>query len=193
MPRRISDYPDAFAGWNLISSFGSIISVVATFLFLQLVYLQLVEGKATTRYPWLTPQFYSDTLQTLLNRSYNSLEWALTSPPKPHAFVSLPLQSDFDSELFTMVLGWAKLEGEYDKIFGLITQGIHHINEGLTVPAESLEALNVFKNTSSFVDNGGSLFDQFHQYGDSVHVKMTDSKIGHELGIRALRIKYNQI
>ena len=93
MPRRISDYPDAFAGWNLISSFGSIISVVATWLFLHIVYVQLVEGKATSRYPWLTPQFYSDTLQTLLNRSYNSLEWALTSPPKPHAFVSLPLQS----------------------------------------------------------------------------------------------------
>jgi hypothetical protein len=93
MPRRISDYPDAFAGWNLISSFGSIISVVATWLFLHIVYLQLIEGKATSRYPWLTPQFYSDTLQTLLNRSYNSLEWALTSPPKPHAFVSLPLQS----------------------------------------------------------------------------------------------------
>lgn len=95
MPRRISDYPDAFAGWNLISSFGSIISVVATWLFLYIVYVQLVEGKATSRYPWLTPQFYSDTLQTLLNRSYNSLEWALSSPPKPHAFVSLPLQSTF--------------------------------------------------------------------------------------------------
>ena len=93
MPRRISDYPDAFAGWNIISSFGSIISVVATGLFLYIVYIQLVEGKATTRYPWLTPQFYSDSLQTLLNRSYISLEWALTSPPKPHAFVSLPLQS----------------------------------------------------------------------------------------------------
>jgi hypothetical protein len=93
MPRRISDYPDAFAGWNLISSFGSIISVVATWLFLYIVYVQLVEGKATSRYPWLTPQFYSDSLQTLLNRSYNSLEWALSSPPKPHAFVSLPLGS----------------------------------------------------------------------------------------------------
>jgi cytochrome c oxidase subunit 1 len=93
MPRRISDYPDAFAGWNTISSFGSIISVVATGLFLYIVYIQLVEGKATTRYPWLTPQYYSDSLQTLLNRSYISLEWALTSPPKPHAFVSLPLQS----------------------------------------------------------------------------------------------------
>ena len=93
MPRRISDYPDAFAGWNLISSFGSIISVVATWLFLYILYMQLVEGKATSRYPWLTPQFYSDFLQTLLNRAHNSLEWCLNSPPKPHAFVSLPLQS----------------------------------------------------------------------------------------------------
>ena len=95
MPRRISDYPDAFAGWNLISSFGSIISVVATWLFLYILYVQLVEERATSRYPWLTPQFYSDSLQTILNRAYNSLEWCLNSPPKPHAFVSLPLQSTF--------------------------------------------------------------------------------------------------
>jgi cytochrome c oxidase subunit 1 len=93
MPRRISDYPDAFAGWNLISSFGSIISVVSAWLFLYIVYLQLVEGKVASRYPWMIPQFYTDTLQALLNRSYPSLEWALSSPPKPHAFVSLPLQS----------------------------------------------------------------------------------------------------
>lgn len=93
MPRRISDYPDAFAGWNLISSFGSMISVVATILFLQIVYLQLVEGNAVTRYPWSTPQFFSDIFQTLINRAYPSLEWCLQSPPKPHAFVSLPLQS----------------------------------------------------------------------------------------------------
>lgn len=95
MPRRISDYPDAFAGWNLISSFGSIISVVATWLFLYILYIQLIEGMAISRYPWLTPQFYSDLLQTLLNRAYNSLEWCLNSPPKPHAFVSLPLQSKY--------------------------------------------------------------------------------------------------
>ena len=93
MPRRISDYPDAFAGWNFVSSFGSIISVVATGLFLYIVYVQLVEGNATSRYPWLTPQFFSDLFQTLLNRSFSSIEWTLTSPPKPHAFVSLPLQS----------------------------------------------------------------------------------------------------
>jgi cytochrome c oxidase subunit 1 len=93
MPRRISDYPDAFAGWNLISSFGSIVSVVAAWLFLYIIYKQLVEGKVASRNPWLTPGFYTDILQANLNRSYSSLEWGLSSPPKPHAFVSLPLQS----------------------------------------------------------------------------------------------------
>ena len=93
MPRRISDYPDAFAGWNLVSSFGSIISVLATALFLYILYVQLVEAEAASKYPWLTPQFFSDLLQTLFNRNYSSLEWSLNSPPKPHAFISLPLQS----------------------------------------------------------------------------------------------------
>ena len=94
MARRISDYPDAFAGWNLVSSFGSIISVLATALFLYILYVQLVEAEAASKYPWLTPQFFSDLLQTLFNRNYSSLEWSLNSPPKPHAFTSLPLQND---------------------------------------------------------------------------------------------------
>ena len=100
MPRRISDYPDAFAGWNLVSSFGSIISVIATWLFLYMLYVQLVEGKATSRYPWLTPEFCSDTLQTHLARAFNSLEWGLNSPPRPHCFTSLPLQSNFFKGLY---------------------------------------------------------------------------------------------
>jgi cytochrome c oxidase subunit 1 len=98
MPRRISDYPDAFAGWNLVSSFGSIISVVSVYLFLHITYVQLVYGNPVQRNPWLVPQFYTDYVQNLLNRAYTSLEWCLNSPPKPHAFVSLPLQSGFSSQ-----------------------------------------------------------------------------------------------
>ena len=93
MPRRISDYPDAFAGWNLVSSLGSIISVIATGLFLHIVYNQLTEGKISVRNPWLTPSFYMDTLRISLSRARTSLEWSLSSPPKPHAFASLPIQS----------------------------------------------------------------------------------------------------
>jgi cytochrome c oxidase subunit 1 len=93
MPRRISDYPDAFAGWNLISSIGSLVSVVATIIFLHLVYIQLVFGMPVSRDIWANIAFYTDFLRNKLIRSYSSLEWALNSPPKPHAFVSLPVQS----------------------------------------------------------------------------------------------------
>ena len=103
MPRRISDYPDAFAGWNLISSMGSIISVVATWLFLDILYRQLVEGKSVSRYMWSVPQFFTDFLQHWLSRAYTSLEWALNSPPKPHAFASLPLQSILINKNFILI------------------------------------------------------------------------------------------
>ena len=93
MPRRISDYPDAFTGWNFISSIGSIISVAATALFLHIVYLQLVKGKAILGYPWAVPQLFSDYLRILKDKTAPGLEWALSNPPKPHAFTSLPLQS----------------------------------------------------------------------------------------------------
>ena len=93
MPRRISDYPDAYTGWNVVSSFGSIVSVVAAFIFLVIVYQQLTKGERASRNPWITPSYFSDALRVYLSRSYTSLEWSLNSPPKPHAFVNLPLQS----------------------------------------------------------------------------------------------------
>jgi cytochrome c oxidase subunit 1 len=93
MPRRISDYADAFTGWNLFSSFGSIISLIAAFMFLYIVYTQLIEYSSTNRYPWYIAPFFFDLLQSILNRSYPSIEWGLNSPPKSHPFTGLPVQS----------------------------------------------------------------------------------------------------
>ncbi|KAA0158020.1 cytochrome c oxidase subunit 1 (mitochondrion) [Cafeteria roenbergensis] len=39
MPRRIPDYPDAYAGWNFIASVGSYISIIAFLLFFVQTYL----------------------------------------------------------------------------------------------------------------------------------------------------------
>jgi cytochrome c oxidase subunit 1 len=93
MPRRISDYPDSYAGWNLISSIGSFISLGSTFIFIAVLYMQLVYGKPVGRNPWEAIKFYNDTLRFLILRVSNSLEWNLNSPPKPHPFVNLPIQS----------------------------------------------------------------------------------------------------
>jgi cytochrome c oxidase subunit 1 len=93
MPRRISDYPDAFTGWNIISSFGSIISVFSIILFLHILYTQLVEGKAADRNPWKPIAMYDDILRYFSKRTATGLEWVLNSPPKPHAYVNLPLTS----------------------------------------------------------------------------------------------------
>jgi cytochrome c oxidase subunit 1 len=41
MPRRIPDYPDAYAGWNFISSFGSNISIISLILFFYIVFISL--------------------------------------------------------------------------------------------------------------------------------------------------------
>lgn len=44
MPRRISTYPDIYSYWNIVSSFGSVISVFASLFFFWLVYKHLTQG-----------------------------------------------------------------------------------------------------------------------------------------------------
>nr|YP_009574620.1 cytochrome c oxidase subunit 1 [Orbilia dorsalia]QBF58421.1 cytochrome c oxidase subunit 1 [Orbilia dorsalia] len=93
MPRRISDYADAYAGWNYVSSFGSVISVAASVIFLYALYIQLVYGAYASRNIWYYPEFNTDYLRALLSRAHMSIEWNLNSPPIPHSFNSLPQQS----------------------------------------------------------------------------------------------------
>ena len=48
MPRRIPDYPDAFAAWNSIASLGSYLSALSAILFFYIVYETLTNGKKVT-------------------------------------------------------------------------------------------------------------------------------------------------
>lgn len=99
MPRRYPDYPDAFYGWNLVSSLGSFISILSVFLFIFIIYNQLVyglENKINNKSLIFnkTPDFIESNL-IFNNNSIksSSLEFLLTSPPAVHSFNSLPLQS----------------------------------------------------------------------------------------------------
>ncbi len=55
MPRRIADYPDFYRGWNVISSVGSYVSLVATFIFVYTVYSMLVYGAKGRKNPYVNP------------------------------------------------------------------------------------------------------------------------------------------
>lgn len=77
MPRRIPDYPDAFAGWNMVSSIGSYISFAGAILFLVVVFHTLKKGKRCPNNPW--------------NESADTLEWTVSSPPAYHTFDKIPV------------------------------------------------------------------------------------------------------
>ena len=80
MPRRIPDYPDAYAGWNALSSFGSYISVVGISSFFVVVTITLSSGnnKRCAPSPWA------------LEQNSTTLEWMVQSPPAFHTFGELP-------------------------------------------------------------------------------------------------------
>ena len=80
MPRRIPDYPDAYADWNYISSVGSIISVVATAVFGYVIYDIFANGETVTANPWAIPAFFTSTPEFYNGaQASTTLEWTLES------------------------------------------------------------------------------------------------------------------
>jgi cytochrome c oxidase subunit 1 len=89
MPRRIPDFPDAFLGWNRVSSFGSILSTLSLLVFLVLVGLAFSAGPVVhTADVWEGHQFADGTAER--GAAATGLEWAVASPTPLHAFTQLP-------------------------------------------------------------------------------------------------------
>jgi cytochrome c oxidase subunit 1 len=76
MPRRYADYPDAFAGWNYVSSIGAFIAGAGVLVFL----VMLVDAFARKRVAGDNPWGVGAT----------TLEWTVSSPPPFHTFNDLP-------------------------------------------------------------------------------------------------------
>jgi cytochrome c oxidase subunit 1 len=100
MPRRIPNYPDAYYGWNLVSSFGSIISLLSLVLFFYVIYNQLyygLENKNTVAVANLYEPDFSESNLIFANENNNdkamSIEWITSTPPALHTFNSPALQS----------------------------------------------------------------------------------------------------
>nr|UYO79371.1 cytochrome c oxidase subunit I [Cheumatopsyche sp. XG-2022] len=74
MPRRYSDYPDAYLSWNVISSLGSIISLISIMILIFLIWESMINKKFV---------IFS------LNMN-SSIEWIQKTPPLEHSFNELP-------------------------------------------------------------------------------------------------------
>lgn len=70
IPRRYSDYPDFFSKWNIISSVGSVISLIGTILIIFIIWSSIIEKKKI-----IITQFTN-----------SSIEWILNFPPSEHTF-----------------------------------------------------------------------------------------------------------
>jgi cytochrome c oxidase subunit 1 len=79
MPRRIAEYPDAFAGWNFVASIGAYISYAATLFFVFIVFHTLFFGRRVGANYW--------------GPGATTLEWKVSSPPPFHSYDELPLIS----------------------------------------------------------------------------------------------------
>jgi cytochrome c oxidase subunit 1 len=77
MPRRYVDYPDAFAGWNFVSSIGSYISGFGVLVFLFGMAVAFTKKERAPANPW--------------GPGATTLEWTLSSPPPFHQYETLPL------------------------------------------------------------------------------------------------------
>uniref|UniRef100_UPI0021CCE28C cytochrome c oxidase subunit I n=1 Tax=Leucolepas longa TaxID=479263 RepID=UPI0021CCE28C len=74
MPRRYSDYPDAYTSWNVISSLGATLSMVSTLGFIFILWEAMIAQR---------PVIFSKNLSS-------NLEWAHVTPPHYHSYNELP-------------------------------------------------------------------------------------------------------
>ncbi|OYW57181.1 MAG: cytochrome c oxidase subunit I [Hyphomicrobium sp. 32-62-53] len=76
MPRRYADYPDAFAFWNEVSSYGSYMTGLGTVFFFIGLAVAFARKEKAAGNPW--------------GEGATTLEWTLPSPPAYHAYETLP-------------------------------------------------------------------------------------------------------
>ena len=77
MPRRYIDYPEVYAGWNQVSSYGSYISTIGLVIFLYGLFDAYSRKVKAADNPW--------------GVGATTLEWTLPSPPPFHQFSTLPV------------------------------------------------------------------------------------------------------
>nr|UBI43976.1 cytochrome c oxidase subunit I [Eysarcoris rosaceus] len=77
MPRRYSDYPDAYTSWNIVSSIGSIMSMISIIMFIMILWESIITKRT---------MIFSENMTT-------SIEWLQKTPPAEHSYNEIPIMT----------------------------------------------------------------------------------------------------
>ncbi len=76
MPRRIPDYPDAYAEWNMVSTWGAYLTMIGMLMFFFILWKTFKGGEKAEANPW--------------GAGATSLEWTVPSPAPFHTHEDIP-------------------------------------------------------------------------------------------------------
>jgi heme/copper-type cytochrome/quinol oxidase subunit 1 len=89
-PRRYSDFPDSFSAWNAVSSYGSLLSLIAVFLFLYILYKAFSDAIPVEANYWRSRELFERLDDPASAHAPSTLEWLQASPPALHTYNELP-------------------------------------------------------------------------------------------------------
>jgi ribosomal protein S8 len=139
MPRRIPDYPDIFAEWNLVASFGSILSTISVLIFLYVLWqvatqentvkkgdltkcnLQAVPVMGNSNIKLKTPNFLSlKDLYDNADKNAETLHFIMTLLIKYNTIINLNNHPNFSKEELPKNWDPCKITMEHAEIFDFL-------------------------------------------------------------------------
>nr|WRY72501.1 cytochrome c oxidase subunit I [Zyginella mandali] len=74
-PRRYSDYPDIYTSWNIMSSIGSMISLISVMIMMYIIWESMIAKR----------------MSIMPANMFSSIEWFQKLPPEEHSYSELPI------------------------------------------------------------------------------------------------------
>nr|GEV14235.1 cytochrome c oxidase subunit 1, mitochondrial [Tanacetum cinerariifolium] len=183
MTRRFPDYPDAYAGWNALSSSGSYISVVGIFCFFVVVAITSSSGNNKRCAPSLW----------VVEQNPTTSEWMVQSPPAFHTCGELPAIKEMKSSVKGTPFAAQTAAG--NAIRTVVEQGTQRAKvmkkgPGLGIPSSKVrshEARRPFDDPTSDVIPLCSLLVKYSNYS------LSNSRIDHERLCLEMSIRNSQL
>jgi len=138
MPRRISDYPDAFIFWNYVASIGSVLSIISLIIFFYTTYMMFYRNLRSKSDSWRSKYWFLNFLNIKTSTILDAPKfWQVffQDPATPYMQRLIDLHQNIMYYLFIIIFMviWllyiiVKNYSNYSKYTGFYTTVYYHVN-----------------------------------------------------------------